>query len=93
MIPPFHGILDGRSFYGIMFVIQGDLRDQKVNLKVKCLKIYLYKCQQTSCVIPLFCLQHVQDKKEIPRSNCKKYHFNGKTSMFRSSEQNLIFNE
>ena len=51
-------ILTGRSFYGIMFVIQGDLRDQKVNLKVKCLNIYLYKCQQTSCVIglPLFYL-------------------------------------
>ena len=39
---------------GIMFVIQCDLRDQKVNLKVKCLNIYLYKCQQTSCVICLF---------------------------------------
>ena len=36
-----------------MFVIQGDLRDQKVNLKVKCLNIYLYKCQQTLCVLPL----------------------------------------
>ena len=54
MIPHFRGILTGRSFYGIMFVIQDDFRDQKVNLKVKCLNIYLYKCQQTSCVIPLF---------------------------------------
>ena len=55
-LPHFHGILTGRSFYGIMFVIQGDLRDQKVNLKVKCLNIYFYKSLQTSCVhvIPLF---------------------------------------
>ena len=28
LIPHFHGILTGRSFCGIMFVIQGDLRDQ-----------------------------------------------------------------
>ena len=54
VIPHFHGILTDRSFDGIMFVIQGELRDQKINLKVKCLNIYLYKCQQTSCVIPLF---------------------------------------
>ena len=44
----FHVILTSRPFYGIMFVIQCDLRDQKVNLKVKCLNLYLYKCQQTS---------------------------------------------
>ena len=54
VIPHFHVILTVGSFYGIMFVIQCDLRDQKVNLKVKCLNVYLYKCQQTSCVIPLF---------------------------------------
>ena len=47
VIPHFHVTLTGRSFYGIMFVIQCDLRDQKVNLKVKCLNTYLYKCQQT----------------------------------------------
>ena len=46
--------MTGRSFYGTMFVIQADLRDQKVNLKVKCVNIYLYKSQQASCVIPLF---------------------------------------
>ena len=28
VIPHFHGILTGRSFCGIIFVIQGDLRDQ-----------------------------------------------------------------
>ena len=39
VIPHFHVILTGRSFYGIMFVIQGDLRVQKVNLKFKCLSI------------------------------------------------------
>ena len=50
----FYVILTGRSFYVIMFVIQCYFRDHKVNLKVKCLNIYLYKCQQTSCVIPLF---------------------------------------
>ena len=54
VIPHFHVILTGRSFYGIMFVNQCDLRDQKVNLKGKCLNIYLYKCQQTLCAIPLF---------------------------------------
>ena len=32
VLPHFHVILTGRSFYGIMFVIQCDLRDQKVNL-------------------------------------------------------------
>ena len=42
VIPHFHGILTGRSFYGTMFVIQGDLRNQKVNLKVKFPNIYLY---------------------------------------------------
>ena len=46
--------MTGRSCYGTMFVIQSDLRDPKVNLKVKRLNIYLYKCQQTSCVRPLF---------------------------------------
>ena len=54
VIPHFHGFSTGRSFYVIVFVIQGDVRDQKVILKVKCLNIYLYKCQQTSCVIPFF---------------------------------------
>ena len=32
VIPHFHMISTGRSFYGIMFVIQCDLRDRKVNL-------------------------------------------------------------
>ena len=50
-------VLTGRSIiYGMMFVIQGDLRDQKVHLKVKWLNIYLYICQQTSCVLPPFAL-------------------------------------
>ena len=50
VMPHFHVILTARSFYGSVFVIQCDHRNQKV----KCLNIYLYKCQQTSCVIPLF---------------------------------------
>ena len=33
------------------------------------------------------------DKKEIPRSNGKKYHFNGKTLILRSSDQNRICNK
>ena len=44
----FHGILYGRSFYGIMFVIEGDLRDQKVNLKVKCLNNYIFVQMSTN---------------------------------------------
>ena len=39
MIPHFHGILTGKFIYGIMFVIQGNLQGQKVNLMVKFLKI------------------------------------------------------
>ena len=37
--------------------------------------------------------QNVEDKKEIPRSNCKRYHFNSKKSILRSSDQNMIFNK
>ena len=36
-------------------------------------------------------LQHFQDKQKIPMSNCEKCHFNGKTSILRSSDQNMIF--
>ena len=39
VIPPFHGISTCKSFYGIMSVFQGDLRGQRVNFKVKFLKI------------------------------------------------------
>ena len=35
VIPHFHVILTGKSFHGIMFVIEGDLQGQKVNFKVK----------------------------------------------------------
>ena len=38
-MPNFHGISNGKSIYGIMFVIQGDLHGQKVNSKVKFPKI------------------------------------------------------
>ena len=34
-----HRILSRKSIYGIVIVIQGDLHGQKVNLKVKFLKI------------------------------------------------------
>ena len=39
MIPHFHGILTGKFIYGFMFVIQGNLQGQKVNLMVKFLNI------------------------------------------------------
>ena len=51
VIPHFHVILTGKSFYGIMSVIQGDLQGQRVNFKFKCLKIILVannKFQHTS---------------------------------------------
>ena len=35
----FHGILTYSLFNGIMYVIQGDLRGQRVNFEVKFLKI------------------------------------------------------
>ena len=35
VIPNFHGISTEKSIYGIMFVMHGDLQDQKVNFKVK----------------------------------------------------------
>ena len=42
VIPHFHGILTGKSFYCIMFVIQGDLYGQRVNFKAKILKIIFF---------------------------------------------------
>ena len=40
LIPHFYGFLTEKSFYGmIMFVIQGDLQDQKVNFNFQFLKI------------------------------------------------------
>ena len=42
VIPHLHGILTGKTFYDIMFVIQGDLYGQKVNLWVKFLKIIFW---------------------------------------------------
>ena len=35
VIPHFHVILTGQSFYEIIFIIQGHLQSQKVNFKVK----------------------------------------------------------
>ena len=35
IIHNFHAISTGKSIYGIMFVIQGDLQCEKVNSKVK----------------------------------------------------------
>ena len=39
VIPNFYGMSTGKSIYGIMFVIHGDLQGQKVNFKVKFLSI------------------------------------------------------
>ena len=38
----FHVILTGKSFHGIMCVIQGDLQGKKGNFKVKFQKIILF---------------------------------------------------
>ena len=38
VIPNFHGISTGRYIYRIMFVIQGDVKGQKDNSKVKFIK-------------------------------------------------------
>ena len=35
VIPNFHGISTGKSIYGITFVIQGDLQDQKGQISKK----------------------------------------------------------
>ena len=40
VIPHLHVILTGKSFYVIMFVIQGDFQGQRVNFKVKFIKIF-----------------------------------------------------
>ena len=42
VLPHFHGILTGNSIFFIVFVIQGDLQGQKVNLKVKFLKNVIF---------------------------------------------------
>ena len=39
VIPHFHVILTGKAFYGIMFVIQGDLQGRNVKIKVKFPKV------------------------------------------------------
>ena len=39
VIPHLYGLFTGKSFYGIMFVIQGNLNDQLVNFKFQFLKI------------------------------------------------------
>ena len=41
VIPHFYRILTFKCFYGIMYVIQGDLQGQKVNFKLKFLKILI----------------------------------------------------
>ena len=51
VIPHFHGILHGKSIYGIMFVIQGDLQDQEVNLKKLKKKLTSTNCSKCNTVL------------------------------------------
>ena len=56
VIPHFYGISTGKSIYGTMFVIQGDLQGQKVNSKVKFLKIlFLINTNSSKCNTYFLC--------------------------------------
>ena len=48
VIPNFDRISTGKSIYGIIFVIQSDLQDQKVNFKVKFFKNIIFNKYKNS---------------------------------------------
>ena len=56
VIPNFHGISTGKFIYGIMFVIQGDFQGQKVNFKIKFVKLlFLINENSSKCNVYFLC--------------------------------------
>ena len=56
VIPNFYGISTGKFIYSIMFVIQGDFQGQKVNFKIKFVKLLFLKNKNSSkCNVYFLC--------------------------------------
>ena len=56
VIPNFHAISIGKSIYAIMFVIHDDIQGEKVNSKVKFLKIFfLINTNSSKCNTYFLC--------------------------------------